>query len=336
MYAVLVLLLIFLTAATDTQRRNKYAAQNKEVDPIPESVHKYIEAYANAYYKAKTAEFSRREKAASYNTENGDRWFKNEVKRLEAIHEAGWFRDYVRRVDPRNRFLQQQSEEEYAKAARTPSQLDTYMSENLNINKEILNKWTSRLDLDTEVDKHLTTNRQTNSQPENVNDIRSEFRKLEQEYYKQKDAAWNKVKPTAAVISSEDEILDYVEIIEDYQWDLVEIENKIRTERDGRARQTLLQEKEDTKRQLKENEELLNRLLNSKGKVVGKAFAEDVKVKQKGTQSNKALDNFYSHLWDLKHKVINLEVLRIKYLKTMSKNERITEMKRAMDEEIKK
>ncbi|CAH8846205.1 unnamed protein product [Trichobilharzia szidati] len=231
------------------------------------------------------------------------------------------------------------------------------MSENLNINKEILNKWTSRLDLDTEVDKHLTTNRQTNSQPENVNDIRSEFRKLEQEYHQQKaetnnllelavheslnsgnanNEAWNKVKPTTAVISSEDEILDYVEIIEDYQWDLVEIENKIRTERDGRARQTLLQEKEDTKRQLKENEELLNRLLNSKGKVVGKAFAEDVKVKQKGTQSNKALDNFYSHLWDLKHKVINLEVLRIKYLKTMPKNERITEMKRAMDEEIKK
>ncbi|CAH8846211.1 unnamed protein product [Trichobilharzia szidati] len=234
--------------------------------------------------------------------------------------------------------------------------LNTF-SENLNINKEILNKWTSRLDLDTEVDKHLTTNRQTNSQPENVNDIRSEFRKLEQEYYKQKaetnnllelavheslnsgntnNEAWNKVKPTTAVISSEDEILDYVEIIEDYQWDLVEIENKIRTERDGRARQTLLQEKEDTKRQLKENEELLNRLLQSKSKVVGKAFAEDVKVKQKGTQSNKALDNFYSHLWDLKHKVINLEVLRIKYLKTMPKNERITEMKRAMDEEIKK
>ncbi|CAH8845533.1 unnamed protein product [Trichobilharzia szidati] len=366
MYAVLVLLLIFVTAATNTQRRNNYTVQKTEVEPIPESVHKYIEAYADAFYKAKTAEFSKREGAASYNMINGERKFKNEVKRLEAIHEAAWFRDYVRSVDPKNRFVQRQSEEEYAKAAKTPSQLDNYMYENLNMNTELFNKWHSRLNLDIEIDFHLTTidqrakhssNHQTNSQPKNVNDIQSEFRKLEQEYYKQKaqtnkllelavheslnsrhaiNAAWDKVKLTKAVINVEDQILDYVEIIEDYQWDLEEIEKKIRAERGGRAKQKLLQMKKDVIRKLNETEVLLNRTQKLQNDFAGKTFAEDVEVKRKDTQSNQALNKYYSHLWDLRHKVMDLEVQRIEYLKSIPKSKRIAEMKRAMEEEIDK
>nr|CAH8845500.1 unnamed protein product [Trichobilharzia regenti] len=342
MYTVPVLFFIFATAATNSQSRNKYSAPNTQDEPIPESLRMQIKEYANAYYEAKSVEYSQLEGSVALEGKKGEKMFRNEVKRLETIFEAGWFRDYVKK--------------EYAKAAKTHTELNTYMYENLNVNIELFAKWTSRFNLDTEVDFYLRTYRQTNSQQKSMHEIKANFKRAEQEYHQLKaktnnllalavqaslnsrnaiDVAWEKVKNSSAVLAFEDDMLDYDEIIEDYQYDLKEIEAKIREATDASARQKLLVEKEDIERNLKQNEDFLSGLQKLKDDTVDKEFAKDEEIKRKGDESNQAMNEYFSSLGDLKNKVTVLEVQRVEYLKPMTKEERITEMKRAMEEEIK-
>uniref|UniRef100_A0A5K4F862 DUF3826 domain-containing protein n=1 Tax=Schistosoma mansoni TaxID=6183 RepID=A0A5K4F862_SCHMA len=128
----------------------------------------------------------------SYETQNDEKQFRDEIIRLERLYGAKWILDLFKSISPNDRHLLQTYSENYKRASeiKRSSDVDDYYFS--FVEKAVETKWNARLNFDLATDKYLSMLASTKKSSLTANNRKSlserkmSLQQLEKEYKQSK------------------------------------------------------------------------------------------------------------------------------------------------------